>query len=137
MQMAGVLLLLMGLFTKFAAVLATIPEAIIGGILAMGMTMIAGVALSNLHVGSSLDRDSASFQSVDLRLSRNLSIMGLSVLAGMTIPQHFELHPIKTGNKTADDIFNMLLGIRMLVGGLIAFVLDNVVGGERTVSILK
>lgn len=50
MQMAGVLLILLGLFTKCAAVLATIPEAIVGGVLAMGMTMICGVALSNLHV---------------------------------------------------------------------------------------
>ena len=53
MQMAGLILLFLGLFTKCAAVLATIPEAIIGGVLGMGMTMITGVALSNLHVKES------------------------------------------------------------------------------------
>ncbi|VDO82579.1 unnamed protein product [Heligmosomoides polygyrus] len=50
MQVAGVLLILTGLFTKCAAVMASIPDAVVGGVLAMGMAMICGVALSNLQV---------------------------------------------------------------------------------------
>lgn len=50
MQLAGIILILLGLFTKVGAVMATIPDAVVGGILAMGVCMIAGVSLSNLPV---------------------------------------------------------------------------------------
>ncbi|CAD6194593.1 unnamed protein product [Caenorhabditis auriculariae] len=116
MQVAGGMLIAVGVFTKLAALLATIPEAIIGGVLGMGISMIAGVALSNLAM-------------VDLRISRNLTIMGVAIIMGCTIPTHFELHPLATSHKQIDDILNTLLKIKMLVGGVIAFVLDNLAGG--------
>ncbi|KHJ99106.1 hypothetical protein OESDEN_00899 [Oesophagostomum dentatum] len=116
MQVAGVLLLLAGVFTKCAAVLATIPDAVIGGILAMGLAMITGVAVSNL-------------QNVDLRLTRNITIMGTAILLGELIPYHFEKNRVNTGVKSIDDCLNMLLAIRMLIAGVIAFVLDNTVPG--------
>lgn len=50
MQAAGILLILLGLLTKCAALLASIPEPIVGGVLGMGMVMVTGVALSNLQV---------------------------------------------------------------------------------------
>ncbi|KAF1757049.1 hypothetical protein GCK72_013504 [Caenorhabditis remanei] len=84
MQFAGFVLILLGLFSKFAAILASIPDALVGGILTMGISMIGGVALSNL-------------QMIDLKLCRNLSIMGLSLLLGMIVPLHFEKHPVNTG----------------------------------------
>uniref|UniRef100_A0A8R1DEM7 Solute carrier family 23 member 1 n=1 Tax=Caenorhabditis japonica TaxID=281687 RepID=A0A8R1DEM7_CAEJA len=116
MQFAGLVLILLGLFSKFAAILASIPDALVGGILTMGISMIGGVALSNL-------------QMIDLKLCRNLSIMGLSLLLGLIIPLHFEKHPIDSGNFELDSILNMLLNIKMLVGGVIATFLDNTVGG--------
>ncbi|CAB3409757.1 unnamed protein product [Caenorhabditis bovis] len=116
MQVAGLVLILLGLFSKFAALLATIPDALVGGILTMGISMIGGVALSNL-------------QMIDLQLCRNLSIMGLSMLIGLIVPLHFEKHPIKTGNFEVDSTFNMLLTIKMLVGGVVATFLDNTVPG--------
>ncbi|CAJ0602710.1 unnamed protein product, partial [Cylicocyclus nassatus] len=84
MQVAGVLLILAGLFTKCAAVLGSIPDAVIGGILAMGISMIAGVAIGNL-------------QNVDLRLTRNLTVMGTAVLMGAVIPYHFDKSKVNTG----------------------------------------
>ncbi|CAI2351052.1 unnamed protein product [Caenorhabditis sp. 36 PRJEB53466] len=116
MQMAGVFLIGAGVISKFAAFLAMIPEPIIGGLLAMGVCLINGVSLSNL-------------QTVDLRLSRNLTIIGIAIIMGITIPSHFEKSPLKTGNQVVDDVFGTLLTIRMLIGGLIAFVLDNLAGG--------
>ncbi|CAJ0936277.1 unnamed protein product, partial [Mesorhabditis belari] len=119
-QFAGVVSICLGLFTKFAAVLACIPDPLIGGMLCLGMSMIAGVALSNLRV-------------VNLLLTRNLAIMGFSLLIGLTVPLHFETHPIDSGHSTLDQVLNMLLSIKMLVGGLIAFTLDNVMpGASRT-----
>ncbi|KAF1758540.1 hypothetical protein GCK72_014999 [Caenorhabditis remanei] len=116
MQCAGLLLILIGVFSKAAAFLAMIPEAIIGGVLAAGMSMICGVAFANL-------------QTVDLRLSRNLTIVGLSIVLGCTIPVHFEKHGFHTGHKTMDDVLGTLLKMRMLVGGLIAFCLDVMARG--------
>ncbi|CAI5448264.1 unnamed protein product [Caenorhabditis angaria] len=116
MQMAGVLLIFAGIVTKLAALLSMIPDAIIGGLLACGVCMINGVTLSNL-------------QAVDLRLSRNLTIIGSAVILGLVIPVHFEKHELNTGFRNFDDIFGTLLKIRMLVGGFIAFVLDNITGG--------
>ncbi|CAB3409965.1 unnamed protein product [Caenorhabditis bovis] len=116
MQVAGLLLITTAVISKFAAFLAMIPEAIIGGVLAIGVCMINGVTLSNL-------------QSVDLRISRNLTIMGVAVIMGCTVPMHFEKHPLRTGITIVDDVFGTLLTIRMLIGGVIAFVLDNVTPG--------
>ncbi|ULT94299.1 hypothetical protein L3Y34_003642 [Caenorhabditis briggsae] len=116
MQFAGFVLILLGLFSKFAAILASIPDALVGGILTMGISMIGGVALSNL-------------QMIDLKLCRNLSIMGLSLLLGMIVPLHFEKHPVDTGYFEIDNVLNMLLNIKMLVGGMVATFLDNTVPG--------
>ncbi|CAP28201.1 Protein CBG08364 [Caenorhabditis briggsae] len=116
MQMAGVLLILAGVISKFAAFLSMIPEPIIGGLLAMGVCLINGVSLSNL-------------QTVDMKISRNLTIIGISIIMGLTVATHFEKTPLNTGNQIVDDVFGTLLTIRMLIGGVIAFTLDNITGG--------
>ncbi|VDK54505.1 unnamed protein product [Cylicostephanus goldi] len=69
------------------------------------------------------------FQLIDLKLTRNLSIMGLSLLTGQVLPHHIEISPIRTGNADWDQIINMLLSIKMLVGGVVAVILDNSVPG--------
>lgn len=50
MQVAGLFLLIAGIFSKFSAVLAMIPEPVIGGVLAIGICMVNGVMLRNLTV---------------------------------------------------------------------------------------
>ena len=50
MLTCGILLIALGLFTKFAAILATIPDPIIGGLLGTSMCLIFGVAITNLQV---------------------------------------------------------------------------------------
>ena len=50
MQLAGALLIVLGLLTKCAAIMATIPEPIVGGVLGAGIVMVTGVSLSNLEV---------------------------------------------------------------------------------------
>ena len=57
-------------------------------------------------------------------------------MAGIAIPLHFEKFPLKTGQAQLDDVVNMLVSIKMLVGGVIAVFLDNTVGG-RLRSLLK
>ncbi|WKY05032.1 hypothetical protein Q1695_005777 [Nippostrongylus brasiliensis] len=116
MQIAGLLLILLGLFTKMAALLASIPDALVGGVLTMGISMIGGVAMSNLQL-------------IDLKLTRNLSILGLSLMIGLILPLHLERSPFNSGNQEWDQIVNMLLSIKMLVGGVVAVILDNTVPG--------
>lgn len=55
----------------------------------------------------------------------------MAIVVGMCVPLHFELHPINTGNESVNNILNMLLSIRMLIGGLVAFILDNILGGNK------
>uniref|UniRef100_A0A914EBD5 Uncharacterized protein n=1 Tax=Acrobeloides nanus TaxID=290746 RepID=A0A914EBD5_9BILA len=114
MLTCGILLIALGLFTKFAAILATIPDPIIGGLLGMTMCLVFGIAITNL-------------QTVDLKLSRNITIIGIAVMCGMYIPEYFTRHPVKTGSTEVNQILSILLEIRMIIGGLIAFILDNLV----------
>uniref|UniRef100_A0AC34R3A0 C-CAP/cofactor C-like domain-containing protein n=1 Tax=Panagrolaimus sp. JU765 TaxID=591449 RepID=A0AC34R3A0_9BILA len=116
MQIAGCMLIFLGIFTKVAAILATIPDPMVGGILGMGICMICGVAFSNLEF-------------VNIKLSRNITIMGVAVIVGNAIPDYFSNHPINTGITEIDQMFNILLTIKMFVGGVIAFILDNSCGG--------
>ncbi|VDM24568.1 unnamed protein product [Toxocara canis] len=86
MTLAGCMLIVLGIFSKVGALLATIPSPCIGAVLLVGMSMIFGVGLSCL-------------QTVDLRISRNLTIMGFSVLMGLLTPRYFSQHPPNTGSK--------------------------------------
>ncbi|KAK0399936.1 hypothetical protein QR680_003282 [Steinernema hermaphroditum] len=116
LQIAGVILIVLGLFTKVGAAFSTLPSAMIGGILGMGVSMIFGVAMANL-------------QYIDLKLSRNVTIVGVAIIAGLSVSDYFEANPLSTGYVEADRVFNLLIRIRMFVGGVFAFFLDNTVGG--------
>jgi hypothetical protein len=59
-------------------------------------------------------------------------------MCGMYIPEYFTRHPIKTGSTEVDQTLSILLEIRMIIGGLIAFILDNLVPGKLgEISILR
>lgn len=50
-------------------------------------------------------------------------------MIGLVVPRHLEREPLRTGNSNLDDVLNMLLSIKMLVGGIVAAFLDNTVPG--------
>ena len=54
MQVAAVMLILLGLFTKFASVLATCPDPLIGGMLAISVALVCSVGFTNLQVFEAL-----------------------------------------------------------------------------------
>ncbi|GMR58177.1 hypothetical protein PMAYCL1PPCAC_28372, partial [Pristionchus mayeri] len=91
MVCAGVLLIALGLFTKIGAILSTIPEPLVGGVLASSMAMVSGVAIANL-------------QQVDMTLTRNMAILGFSLMVGMIIPGYFKAHPVHTGVNEIDQL---------------------------------
>ncbi|KHN71779.1 Solute carrier family 23 member 2 [Toxocara canis] len=85
MVIAGLMLIFLGVFTKLGAVLSTIPDPLVGGVLASSMAMVGGVAIANV-------------QQVDLKSSRNIAILGFSLMVGMIVPSYFKDHPIVTGS---------------------------------------
>uniref|UniRef100_A0A914WY57 Solute carrier family 23 member 2 n=1 Tax=Plectus sambesii TaxID=2011161 RepID=A0A914WY57_9BILA len=116
MVAAGCVFMVMGIFTKFGALLAMLPTPIVGSILCVASASVGGVGLS-------------SIQMIDAAKSRNMSILGLAIMGGLMIPRYLHLHPITVGPPAFKDTINILFGIEMLVGGLIGFILDNTVPG--------
>jgi len=116
LQITGIMMIVLGIFTKFGAILATIPDPLVGGILTISMSIVGGVGLSSLQLA-------------DLKMSRNVAILGFSIMCGMLVPAYFTTHPVNTSVVEVNEILNILLTINMLVGGLIGFVLDNTVPG--------
>lgn len=57
--------------------------------------------------------------------------MGIAIVIGIVIPNYFEEKPVNTGNNDVDQMLNILLKIKMLIGGIIAFILDNTVPGNN------
>ena len=113
---AGVWLILLGLFTKVGAILSTIPIPLVGGVLGSSMAMVSGVAIANV-------------QSVDLKNSRNMGIIGFALVCGLVIPGYFKRHPVDTGLNTLDQALQVILTLEMFVGAFIACILDNTVPG--------
>ncbi|XP_071960185.1 solute carrier family 23 member 2-like [Antedon mediterranea] len=117
-QVAGILMIVLGLFGKFGAVFVTLPDPIIGGVFCVMFGMVTGVGLSNL-------------QFANMNSSRNIFIIGFSLLMGLALPWWFGANPgiIDTGVEEIDQIITVLLSTSMFVGGLIGFVLDNTIPG--------
>ncbi|MFH4975996.1 hypothetical protein AB6A40_002705 [Gnathostoma spinigerum] len=116
MVIAGLMLIFLGTFTKLGALLSSIPDPLVGGVLASSMAMVGGVAIANV-------------QQVDLKLSRNIAILGFSIMVGMIIPGYFKDHPLQTGIVTIDQVLRVLLTLPMFVGASFACILDNTVPG--------
>ena len=75
-----------GVIGKIGAVFVSIPDPIVGGIFMVMFGMIAAVGISNL-------------QFADMNSSRNLFIVGFSIVFGLALPHYLENHPnaIETG----------------------------------------
>lgn len=73
MQTAAAVLIIIGLFPKFAAFFVTMPDPVIGGLFCIMFGLVAGVGIANLKY-------------CDLSSSRNIFIFGFSLFAGMAVP---------------------------------------------------
>ncbi|XP_066302083.1 solute carrier family 23 member 1-like [Branchiostoma lanceolatum] len=117
-QVGGVIMILLAVFGKFGALFTTIPDPIIGGLFCCTFGMVTAVGISNLR-------------HVDLNLSRNLFILGFSLIFGLVLPFWLKANPgaINTGVPELDQVLTVLLSTNMAVGGLIGLILDNTVPG--------
>ncbi|XP_071956017.1 solute carrier family 23 member 2-like [Antedon mediterranea] len=117
-QVGGLIMILLGCFGKFGALFVTIPDPIVGGLFCVMFGMITAVGLSNL-------------QFVNLNSSRNLFVIGFSLIMGLIIPNWLSQNPtaISTGVTEIDQIITVLLSTNMFVGGFLGFLLDNTIPG--------
>ncbi len=75
-QIAAVLLILLGIFGKFGAVAAAIPRPIVGGLYCTLFGLISAIGIRELS-------------KADLSVDRNLFIAGFSLFMGLSVPAYF------------------------------------------------
>ncbi|MEO2047256.1 MAG: solute carrier family 23 protein [Pirellulales bacterium] len=122
-QIGAVLLIFLGLFGKFGAMAAAIPQPVVGGLYCTLFGLIAAVGVRQ-------------FAKADLNSDRNLLIGGFSLFMGLSVPFYFGPH--STGQA---DLNWMPAGISavvialgstgMAVAALLGIVLDNLIPGTK------
>ena len=115
-QAGAVIMILLGMVSKFGALFTTIPQPIVGGMYCAMFGMIAAVGLSNL-------------QFVDLNSIRNLFILGFSFFMGLSVPEYFAQQPMQFEPAWVASILNTLGSTGMAVGAFTALALDNTILG--------
>ena len=115
-QAGAVIMILLGMVSKFGALFTTIPQPIVGGMYCAMFGMITAVGLSNL-------------QFVDLNSIRNLFILGFSFFMGLSVPEYFAQQPIQFEPVWVASILNTLGSTGMAVGAFTALALDNTILG--------
>ncbi|XP_069111799.1 solute carrier family 23 member 1-like isoform X2 [Argopecten irradians] len=110
--------IMFGIVGKVSALFITIPIPVLGGAMIVMFGMFNGIALSNLQV-------------ISLSSTRNLAIIGTSLLTGLMVPHWLEAYPddLQTGSTYKDSILKTLLSNPILCGGTLAAFLDNTVPG--------
>ncbi|MEN0109375.1 MAG: solute carrier family 23 protein [Planctomycetota bacterium] len=119
-QIAAVLLILLGLFGKFGAVAAAIPQPVVGGLYCVLFGLIAAVGVRQ-------------FAKADLDSNRNLLIGGFALFMGLSVPAYFgseagaaALAAVPWG---LGDVVGSLGKTGMAVAAILGILLDNVVPG--------
>jgi uracil-xanthine permease len=120
-------MLVIPIIGKFGAVLATLPQPVVGAMFVGLFGMIASVGLSNLQI-------------VNLNNSRNLFIIGISFFAGLSVPYHF--NTLLSANAVPIDwsssgqflgvlgnICQAILTTGMAVTAILGIILDNLLPG--------
>ncbi|XP_053374769.1 solute carrier family 23 member 1-like isoform X2 [Mercenaria mercenaria] len=128
-QLVGIIFTVFGVIGKIGAIFVTIPYSVIGGMMMINFGVLIGVMLSNL-------------QFIDLSSTRNLGIIGMSILMAMMLPYWVEITPnaIQTGVPTLDSVFTMFLANPAFVAFVLACFMDNTMPGteeERGLSAWK
>lgn len=118
-QIASVILILLGLFGKFGAVAASIPTPIVGGLYCALFGLISAVGVRELT-------------KADLDVDRNLFIAGFALFMGLSVPAYFNstagieaLEYVGTYSVGLKDIIGSIGKTGMAVAAILGLVLDN------------
>ncbi|KAJ4825335.1 Nucleobase-ascorbate transporter 11 [Turnera subulata] len=138
-ELGAVFLIIFSFVGKVGAILASIPQALAASTLCFMWGLTVALGLSTLQYSQT-----ASF--------RNITIVGVSLFLGLSIPAYFQQYqpetnlilpsylvpygaasdgPVQSGSKQLDFAVNALMSLNMVVTLLVAFVLDNTVPGSR------
>jgi nucleobase transporter 1/2 len=117
----AVVMLILPMFGKFGATLATMPQPVVGSMFVGLFGLIAAVGLSNL-------------QFTNLNNARNLFIIGISFFAGLSFPAHFNANAINwaasgQAAQIIGAILQTILTTGMAVTAIFGIVLDNLLPG--------
>lgn len=115
-NVAVVILILMGIIGKFGGLVATIPGAIVGGLYCTLFGMIASIGISN----------SAK---ADLGSMRNQMIMGFILFMGLSLPYYFSTAGIAFEPMWLSNIVVSIGSTGMAVTAILGLILDNVIPG--------
>lgn len=139
-QIAAVLLILIGFFGKFGTLAAAIPGPVVGGLYCVMFGLISAVGVQQLA-------------KCDLHSDRNLLIAGFSLFMGLSVPTYFasfasveQLQPGQTLamyqptaeswlSQLSDGVKGVVLSIGstgMAVAASIGLLLDNLIPGTRS-----
>ncbi|XP_077557926.1 solute carrier family 23 member 2-like [Haemaphysalis longicornis] len=126
-QVAAVMMILFGLVNKASVFVLSIPTPIVGGLLIVLLATVTGVGLAHLRY-------------VDLTSSRNVFVVGISLILGIVIPRHLgEADKFTmTQIKVVDKVIYAFFSTGSVVGGFIGCLLDHTLPGtEDERGILK
>ncbi|XP_021359080.1 solute carrier family 23 member 1-like [Mizuhopecten yessoensis] len=120
MVLAGVMCMVFGIIGKLGAVMASVPDPVIGGVSIVTFGLLVSIGLSSL-------------QTVNLSSTRNLSVLGTSLYVGLVTSEWLKLNKdsINTGYASLDQVLKLILGTQMFVAGLTSIILDNTVRGTK------
>ncbi len=124
-QIAAVILILLGLFGKFGAIAACMPEPIVGGLYCVMFGLISAVGIKELT-------------KADLNVDRNLFVAGFALFMGLSVPFYFDSDPGKamleqvgTFSKGLSDVIGSIGNTGMAVAAIIGLLLDNTLPATR------
>lgn len=122
-QIGAVILILLGLFGKFGAVAAAIPQPVVGGLYCALFGLIAAVGVRQ-------------FAKADLNSDRNLFIGGFALFMGLSVPFYFGQYGSGASDvawlpQEAQSLVVAIGSTGMAVAAIIGLVLDNLIPGTR------
>ncbi|XP_026128080.1 solute carrier family 23 member 3 [Carassius auratus] len=117
-QLAGVLLLILGVSPQLAQMVCSVPLAIHGAVLSVTYTLSVATGITY-------------FQHADVDSGRNIFNIGFTVFMSLALPRWFRLHSnfIQTGVPSVDVFLRSLLTLPVLFVGVLAFLLEHTVSG--------
>ncbi len=134
---AGVILIVVGMISKFGAIIASIPAPIVGGLYCALFGLISAIGIQQVA-------------KADLHSDRNLIIVGFILFMGLSLPAYISGAPPFKINGAArmrevfgtnfGNIVNSLAGSGMAVAAIFGLILDNWIPGtlkERGVMELE
>jgi len=117
-QVAGILLIMVGFLGKFGAVWATIPNPVMGGAWIVVWGFVIGYGINWIA-------------KADLTSARNVAIVGICLIIGLGLPQAIGENPVVIATAPGlAGIINAILSVPMAVGGILAIILEYILPGR-------